>query len=69
VLEFDHFRDKRANVSKVVMECWRWETIEAEIAKCEIQCANCHRRKTARDFKWHMRYEGPISEAPTAYIF
>ena len=47
VLEFDHLRDKRANVSSLMStsEIWR---IEEEIAKCEVVCANCHRRRTAR---------------------
>lgn len=47
VLEFDHLRDKRANVSSLMntSEIWR---IKDEITKCEVVCANCHRRRTAR---------------------
>lgn len=48
VLEFDHVRGEKAfSVSTGVRKSWK--TIEAEIAKCDIRCANCHRRKTAQE--------------------
>ena len=46
VLEFDHLRDKRREVSKMILDGFVWNEILAEIQKCEIRCANCHRRKT-----------------------
>jgi 5-methylcytosine-specific restriction endonuclease McrA len=49
VLEFDHTRDKRANVSQMVSGGLAWPTVELEIAKCEVRCVNCHLRKTARE--------------------
>ena len=48
VLEFDHLRDKTANVGTLLMRRSEWRRILEEIAKCEVVCANCHRRRTAR---------------------
>jgi hypothetical protein len=47
VLEFDHVGPKRMEVGKLVREAYRLERIKAEIANCELVCANCHRRRTA----------------------
>jgi hypothetical protein len=47
VLEFDHLRDKLFNVGQALARR-RWEAILAEIEKCEVVCANCHRRRTAK---------------------
>lgn len=46
VLEFDHLRDKDFDVSRAVYTR-RWTTVLAEIEKCEVVCANCHRRRTS----------------------
>ena len=53
VLEFDHQRDKTMNVSCLLRGGYSRLKIEKEIEKCEVRCANCHRRKTAIDFKWY----------------
>jgi hypothetical protein len=48
VLEFDHVRgEKKYNLSDLILRYTSWETIQAEIEKCEVRCANCHRRATA----------------------
>lgn len=51
VLQFDHQRDKIANVSTMVRKN-SLENVQAEVAKCVVRCANCHMRKTAKDFGW-----------------
>jgi hypothetical protein len=54
VLEFDHRNpeEKSHDVSNMVGWCFSKENILEEIAKCDIRCANCHRRKTAKQFGW-----------------
>ncbi|HET8567463.1 MAG TPA: hypothetical protein VFM93_00570 [Candidatus Limnocylindria bacterium] len=50
VLEFDHVRGrKRADVTVLVTRGSSVRTVMEEIEKCEVRCANCHRRKTARE--------------------
>lgn len=46
VLEFDHRSEKRNNVINLACSEYSLEVLEAEIAKCDIRCANCHRRRT-----------------------
>lgn len=49
VLDFDHVRGaKRYEISSRVGAGYSWEGLLQEIEKCEVRCANCHRRKTAR---------------------
>lgn len=53
VLEFDHVRgEKLRAIGDMVNRMVSLETLREEIAKCEVRCANCHRRKTARDQNW-----------------
>ena len=47
VLDFDHLEDKTAGVVRLARDGCAWDRINAEIAKCVIRCANCHRRRTA----------------------
>jgi hypothetical protein len=55
VLEFDHVGPKWTEVGKLVREAYRLERIKAEIANCELVCANCHRRRTARRIRsWRL---------------
>jgi hypothetical protein len=44
VLDFDHLGDKIKNVAEMMNGTPH--KMLAEIAKCEVVCANCHRRRT-----------------------
>lgn len=46
VLDFDHIRDKKYNVSRMIHDGFSWKAISKEIQKCEVVCANCHRIRT-----------------------
>jgi len=48
VLDFDH-RDritKFKSINKMLSGHYGWNTILVEINKCDVRCANCHRRRT-----------------------
>ncbi len=50
VLEFDH-RDeaeKQLTLAEATARGWSLVRVLQEAAKCDIRCANCHRRKTAK---------------------
>ncbi len=55
VLEFDHVKGrKRAIISRLVRNGHSIEVIQKEIEKCEVVCANCHRRRTYKN-SWRDR--------------
>jgi hypothetical protein len=48
VLEFDHVKGKKLTTISQMISGWSLDKIESEIKKCEVRCANCHRRITAK---------------------
>lgn len=52
VLDFDHLSDKKFGISTMLKHGFSLSKIDEELSKCQILCANCHRRKTAKDFNW-----------------
>jgi len=54
VLEFDHQEEHRkdALISDLIGGAAGLDRIRREIDKCDVRCANCHRRRTAEQFGW-----------------
>ena len=52
-LEFDHNNpdEKTKNIAKMLS--FSWKAIQLEIAKCVVRCANCHKKRTAKQFHWY----------------
>jgi hypothetical protein len=62
VLEFDHKGEipKFRAVSSLIRARFPLEKVKKEVEKCNVRCANCHRKKTARDFNWSKNKEEGI---------
>ncbi len=66
VLEFDHRpgTQKRGDIARLVHELVAWQVILDEIEKCDVRCANCHRRMTAeRGGFWRHRWHDAHQQA------
>lgn len=58
VLEFDHVGEegtKKFNISDATRLGYGMPKLKAEMAKCEVRCANCHRKKTYERGGWTHR--------------
>jgi hypothetical protein len=67
VLDFDHRGDahKRAAVGFLLSRLVAWHALEAEIEKCDVRCANCHRKRTAEMWGW-WRHSQQLDRDPPA---
>ena len=52
VLEFYHLSDKTSKISTLIRKR-QLEIIKKEIKKCQVLCANCHRKRTAKENGWY----------------
>lgn len=66
VLEFDHLADKSFTISRQLGKV-SWQRILDEIAKCEVVCCNCHRRRTlTRQGSYRLDYMANLDKQQTA---
>ena len=61
-LDFDHLGDKLKPISIMLAHGHSLEKVKEEIAKCQIRCANCHRKKTSKDQNWYARLDTGVIE-------
>jgi len=66
VLQFDHRRDKSFDVGSMIAAGASWSRVAAEIAKCDVRCANCHARKTALDRGYRKLAAAPTTDVAVA---
>ena len=54
VLDFHHrnSEEKDSEIGNAWRRGWGKKRILAEIKKCDVLCANCHRRLHGRDYQW-----------------
>jgi 5-methylcytosine-specific restriction endonuclease McrA len=54
VLEFDHVRGvKRKAISAMIQNSYSLDSLKEEIEKCDVRCANCHKRKSAKQLGYY----------------
>jgi hypothetical protein len=53
VPQFDHREGKAKDVGWLVSSGSRPGLIAQELEKCDVRCANCHRRRTAHVGNWY----------------
>lgn len=60
VLELDHVEDdKEFSIYHALKNTYSLERLQREIDKCEVRCANCHRKRTAEQqhsWRWHLKF-------------
>ncbi len=68
VLEFDHVMGiKSFSICVGKRHQYPVARLLEEIAKCEVRCANCHKRRTAQQFDWRkFRHRKQTASAPAA---
>ena len=42
ILDFDHIRDKKYNISRMIHDGFSWKAIKKEIEKCEVEIGRAH---------------------------
>lgn len=60
VMEFDHIGDKSFTISNFASKGKTLSKVKLELQQCEVVCANCHRKRTAKRSNWHRTQLGDV---------
>ncbi len=52
ILQFDHVEMIGSKAKRVYAYISSINKLKAEVAKCEVRCANCHLRRTRKQLGW-----------------
>lgn len=59
VLDFDHVIGKKHKAISIMLgNGASIDSLKEEIDKCVVRCANCHRRRTAKQQEWYKYLDG-----------
>jgi hypothetical protein len=63
VLDFDHRdrKEKHFQIGDTARFGWSKKKLLEEVEKCDVVCANCHRRRTAVQLGWYAEYTHPTN--------
>lgn len=64
VLQFDH-REPEDKVNSPGQLVTSYAKLQAEVAKCDVRCANCHMIRTAEQFGWSRQFASLVQPAET----
>jgi hypothetical protein len=67
VLDFDHVGEKTGGVMRLARSGVGLRRLQEEIARCEVRCVNCHRRRTAISKAYYRATVGG-AEVPPARV-
>ena len=66
VLDFDHLDPdtKVESISRLITNFAKPDVLRAEMEKCEVRCANCHRRRHAKQSSWYAYMNDVVRSLP-----
>jgi hypothetical protein len=69
VLEFDHRDPKTKLFALSEGHTQTLKAVKAEVAKCDVRCANCHRKRHAIERRAGVRHGAPSNPTPQLALF